>query len=92
MLEGTNTMSERHSDTKIPLAERTFAQRKPAKEMLVIQYVTENGTGKTYFRFMSPPNNLEGFASNAEEAEARAIEISRRLGLEIHDEIVHVTL
>lgn len=83
---------EKHPDHKIPLAERTFAKRAPAKELLVIQYVTEAGTGKQYFRFMSPPNKLEGFASNAEEAYERALELARRLNLEIHDEIVHVTV
>lgn len=86
------TTMEKHPDHKIPLAERTFAQRPPAKELLVIQFVTEGGTGKTYFRFMSPPNKLEGFANNAEEAYERALEIAKRLNLEIHDEIVHVTV
>lgn len=83
---------ERHSDLKVPLAERTFTKRPAAKELLVIQYVTENGTGKSYFRFMAPPNKVEGWAGTADEAYPKAIEIAQKLGLEIHDEIVHVTI
>lgn len=85
-------MEQRHPEHQIPLAERKFATRQPAKELLVIQYVTENGTGKSYFRFMAPPAKIEGFANNADEAYERALEISRRLNLEIHDEIVNVTV
>lgn len=84
--------NEKHPEALIPLSERTFVARPPAKEVLVIQFVTENGTGKQYFRFMSPPNTLEGYASDAEEAYQRALAIAKRLNLDIHDEIVHVTV
>lgn len=76
----------------IPLSERTFTKRPAAKDLLVIQYVTEGGTGRTYFRFIGPKGTQEGFASTAEEAAERATEVAQKLGLEIHDTIVQVTI
>ena len=83
-------MENRHPDHNIPLAQRVFSRLAPPKGSLVIQYVSEIGTNKRYFRFMSMPNQIQGHASTPEEAEAKALEIAKRLDLEIHDQIVHV--
>jgi hypothetical protein len=64
---------------------------KVSREVLVIQYCTERGTGKKYFRFLSS-KAIEGYAQNAEEANDRAIAIAKRLNLAIHDDVIHVTL
>lgn len=85
-------MNQRHPDHNIPLAERIFAKHRPVQHLLVIQYVTEIGTNKTYFRFMSPAAQIEGYAGTADEAYERALDLSAKLGLEIHDEIMYVTV
>lgn len=84
-------MAQRHPDHNIPLADRIFARPRPAQQLLVIQYVTEIGTNKTYFRFMSP-EKIEGYAGTADEAYERAIELSKKLGIEIHSEIMHIAI
>lgn len=86
-------IDDKHSpppEKRIPLAERTFPKPTVSKGVLVIQYVTEGGTGKTYFRFVSP-QKIEGFAGTAEEAEQRARALAAELKLEIHPDIMHVT-
>ena len=61
------------------------------KELLVIQYCTERGTGKTYYRFVSP-KGVEGYAQNAEEPNEHALAIAKRMNLEIHNDVIHITL
>lgn len=78
---------------RIPLSKQTFERVKPpSKPLLVIQYVTENVTGKTYFRFIDPKGNLQGAAQTAEEAYERAIETAKKLDMEIYEDVVHVTI
>jgi hypothetical protein len=36
------------------------------------------------------PTGIEGYASCAEDAEIKALALAEKLGLEIHDEIIHV--
>ena len=62
-----------------------------SKELLVIQYCTERGTGKTYFRFVSS-KGVEGYAQDAEEPNEHALEIAKRMNLEIHNDVINVTL
>jgi hypothetical protein len=88
MLE--ESQSPKHQLPK--LSDRVFNARHASKPLLVIQFVTENVTGKTYFRLISPNGKIEGWAGTAEEAAPLAENISKRLGLEIHDEIIAISL
>lgn len=88
MLEENQTPKHNHP----PLSERIFADRPASKNTVVVQYVTENVTGRTYFRFVAPSGNVEGYAGTAEDAVPRLEEISKRLGLEIHDEVIYITV
>ena len=83
--ELTPPMSQRNAQS----ADRF--SNKVSKELLVIQYCTERGTGKTYFRFMSS-KGVEGYAQNAEEPNEHALEIAKRMDLEIHNDVIHITL
>jgi hypothetical protein len=64
---------------------------KVTKQLLVIQYCTERVTGKTYFRFVSS-KGVEGYAQNAEEPNEQALAIAKRMNLEIHNDVIHITL
>lgn len=90
-MEDKSSMSIAHPELSIPLAERKFKMPPKNKPLLVIQYVTEIGTERSYFRFMGP-NKVEGHAGTAEEAYERVQEIADRLGYEIHSEIVPITI
>jgi hypothetical protein len=82
----------KHPDHAIPLAQRVFPTTKPVSRMLVTQFVTENVTGKTYFRFVSPSGQVEGYAGNAEDAHARILSIAAELGIEVYDDVIHVSI
>lgn len=65
--------------------------RAACKGVLVVQYVTEIGTDKKYFRIVSP-TKIEGYGASAEDTYEKAIKLAKELDLELHDDVVYISV